>query len=223
MGTVTTEARSLSRELSVARGKPMLRVIHHLALVTDDMRTTLDFYVRVLGMPIVHGLRTPLRPAGSSHSHGIGAPPYANIPHYFLDMGGDSLLAFFEYPKGIGKVDRDAIGAMQHVSFACGPRRYREILERLKDNGVTINAGPLLVIPPAIHSFYFFDPNGIRLEISSDLDGDEEDLQVIRSCSMSETELRAELETISTDRVWIDDMVTAMTRQDFSPTVPSKD
>jgi len=127
MGTVTTEARSLSRELSVARGKPMLRGIHHLALVTDDMRTTLDFYVRVLGMPIVHGLRTPLRPAGSSHSHGIGAPPYANIPHYFLDMGGDSLLAFFEYPKGIGKVDRDAIGAMQHVSFACGPRRYREI------------------------------------------------------------------------------------------------
>jgi len=223
MGTVTTEARSLSRELSVARGKPMLRGIHHLALVTDDMRTTLDFYVRVLGMLIVHGLRTPLRPAGSSHSHGIGAPPYANIPHYFLDMGGDSLLAFFEYPKGIGKVDRDAIGAMQHVSFACGPRRYREILERLKDNGVTINAGPLLVIPPAIHSFYFFDPNGIRLEISSDLDGDEEDLQVIRSCSMSETELRAELETISTDRVWIDDMVTAMTRQDFSPTVPSKD
>ena len=110
---------------------------------------------------------------------------------------GDSLLAFFEYPKGIAKVDRDAIGAMQHVSFACGPTRYREILERLKANGVTINAGPLLVIPPAIHSFYFFDPNEIRLEISSDLDGDEEDLQVIRSCSMSETELRAELETLT--------------------------
>jgi catechol 2,3-dioxygenase-like lactoylglutathione lyase family enzyme len=33
----------------------MLRGIHHLALVTDDMRMTLDFYVRVLGMPIVHG------------------------------------------------------------------------------------------------------------------------------------------------------------------------
>src|ERR1700730_4986818 len=59
---------------------------------------------------------------------------------------GDSLLAFFEYPKGIAKVDRDAIGAMKHVSFACGPTRYREIVERLKANGVTINAGPLLVI-----------------------------------------------------------------------------
>ena len=87
-----------------------------------------------------------------------------------------------------------------------------EILERLKANGVTINAGPLLVIPPAIHSFYFFDPNGIRLEITSDLEGDEEDLQVIRSCSMTETELRAELETISSDRAWIDEMVAAMTR-----------
>jgi hypothetical protein len=76
----------------------------------------------------------------------------------------------------------------QHVSFVCGPRRYHQILERLKANGVTINAGSLLVIPPAIHSFYFFDPNGIRLEITSDLDGDEEDLQVIRSCSMTETD-----------------------------------
>jgi hypothetical protein len=77
------------------------------------------------------------------------------------------------------------------------------------------------VIPPAIHSFYFFDPNGIRLEISSDLDGDEEDLQVIRSCSMSETELRAELETISTDKIWIDVMVAAMTPHGLGPVVPS--
>jgi catechol 2,3-dioxygenase-like lactoylglutathione lyase family enzyme len=129
---------------------------------------TLDFYVRVLGMPIVHGLRTPSRPAGASHSHGNGAPPHSKVPHYFFDMGGDSLLAFF-IPEKNCKVDREAIGAMQHVSFACGPRRYHEILERLKADGITINAGPLLVIPPAIHSFYFFDPNGIRLEITSDL------------------------------------------------------
>ena len=163
MGITAVASRPRSRQISTAGVKPMLRGIHHLALVTDNMRTTLDFYVRVLGMPIVHGLRTPSRPLGASHAHGDGAPPYANIPHYFLDMGGDSLLAFFEYPKGIAKVDRDAIGAMQHVSFACGPTRYREILERLKANGVTINAGPLLVIPPAIHSFYFLIPMGSGL------------------------------------------------------------
>jgi hypothetical protein len=54
-------------------------------------------------------------------------------------------------------------------------------------------------------------PNGIRLEVTSDLEGDDEDLQVIRSCSMNETELRAELETISSDKVWIGEMVAAMT------------
>jgi catechol 2,3-dioxygenase-like lactoylglutathione lyase family enzyme len=217
MGTTTVASRPLAREIPPATAKPLLRGIHHLALVTDNMQMTLDFYVRVLGMPIVHALRTPARPPGATHAHGDGAPPYSSIPHYFLDMGGDSLLAFFEYPKGIAKVDRDAKGAMQHVSFACGPRRYREILERLKLNGVTINAGPILVIPPAIHSFYFFDPNGIRLEVSSDLDGDEEDLQVIRSCSMTETELKAELATISSDKAWIDDMVAAMTRNRADP------
>ena len=107
MSTVTIAPRSVSRQLSVAGSKPVLRGVHHLALVTDNMQMTLDFYVRVLGMPIVHGLRTPSRPPGASHAHGNGAPPYANIAHYFLDMGGDSLLAFFEYPKGIAKVDRD--------------------------------------------------------------------------------------------------------------------
>ena len=72
--------------------------------------------------------------------------------------------------------------------------------------------GPLLTIPPAIHSFYFFDPNGIRLEIVCDLAGDEEDLQVIRSCAMPEPELRAQLSTISEDNAWIDDMVAAASR-----------
>jgi ABC-type molybdate transport system substrate-binding protein len=39
---------------------------------------------------------------------------------------------------------------------------------------------------------------------SSPRDGDEEDLQVIQSRSMSKSELRAELETISSDEAWID-------------------
>ena len=56
MDTAMAASRSLSRGISVAAGKPILRGIHHLALVTDNMRMTLDFYVRVLGMrwtPIV--------------------------------------------------------------------------------------------------------------------------------------------------------------------------
>ena len=199
-------------ETSASPGKPLLRGIHHLALVTADMRMTLDFYVRVLGMPLVHGLRTPSPRPDAGLAHGVGSPPYKNILHYFLDMGGDSLLAFFEYPKEVAKTNRDTLGAMQHVSFVCGPQRYQEMVARLKANGIAIAAGPLLTIPPAIHSFYFFDPNGIRLEIVCDLEGDEEDLQVIRSCAMPEPELRAQLATVSDDESWIADMVVAMSR-----------
>lgn len=194
------------------QNKPLLRGIHHLALNTDDMRMTLDFYVRILGMPLVHGLKTPVPPPGSGPAHGAGTPPYKGIPHYFLDMGGDSLLAFFEYPKGLAKADRDTIGAMQHVSFACGPKRHTEMLERLKANGVAITAGPVLSIPPTIYSFYFFDPNGIRLEIVCDREGDDGDLDVIGSCRMTEPELRAELGSLSDDKAWIDQMIEAMSR-----------
>jgi len=75
MDIAMAASRSLSREISVAAGKPILRGIHHLALVTDNMRMTLDFYVRVLGMPIVHGLRTPSRLAGTSHARQRCAAP----------------------------------------------------------------------------------------------------------------------------------------------------
>jgi catechol 2,3-dioxygenase-like lactoylglutathione lyase family enzyme len=49
---------------------PTTRGIHHLALCTDDMKATIDFYVEVLGMPLVRG-----------------NPPYEEVRHYFFDMG----------------------------------------------------------------------------------------------------------------------------------------
>ena len=33
---------------------PTTRGVHHLALCTDDMKATIDFYVEMLGMPISH-------------------------------------------------------------------------------------------------------------------------------------------------------------------------
>jgi catechol 2,3-dioxygenase-like lactoylglutathione lyase family enzyme len=38
---------------------PTTRGIHHLALCTDDMKATIDFYVEVLGMPLVHAMKVP--------------------------------------------------------------------------------------------------------------------------------------------------------------------
>lgn len=184
-------------------GESALRGVHHLALVTDDMRMTCDFYVRVLGMPLVHALTT-----GSRSTHGKGAPPYPSIAHVFFDMGGDSLLAFFEYPKGKAEQgNRDTISAMQHVSFVCGPKRFHEMLERVKAAGVEIMGGPIRVIPPEVHSFYFFDPNGIRLEIVSDLGGDERNLQLIKTVHQEDDVLRRELGKFCSDPKWVEEMI----------------
>ena len=38
---------------------PTTRSVHHLALCTDDMKATIDFYVEVLGMPLVHAMKVP--------------------------------------------------------------------------------------------------------------------------------------------------------------------
>ena len=45
-----------------------------------------------------------------------------------------------------------------------------------------------------------------------DLEGDEQDLRVIRSCAMPEAELRTQLAAISDDKAWIDDIVGANSR-----------
>lgn len=205
---MNTATDSMTRADGVQVGEAALRGVHHLALVTDNMQATCDFYVRVMGMPLVHALTT-----GARSTHGRGAPPYPSIPHVFFDMGNDSLLAFFAYPAGKAKQgDRDTISAMQHVSFVCGPKRFHEMLERIKAAGVEIMSGPLLTIPPAVHSFYFFDPNGIRLEIVANLADDEKDFGLVQTCHQEDDELRAELAKFSSDPAWIEEMIASKVR-----------
>src|SRR6266478_2296628 len=66
---------------------PTLRGVHHLALCTDDMKATIDFYVDVLGMPLVHAMKVP--PGLGTGPGNRGNPPYERVRHYFFDMGND--------------------------------------------------------------------------------------------------------------------------------------
>ena len=132
--------------------------VHHLALNTDEIKTTIDFYTGVVGMRLVHAMRVP---PGISR----GNPPFERIRHYFFDMGNDSLLAFFELPKGAKEqADRDGVAAMQHVSFASTEAEVAKLVERLDAAGVQ-RAGPLEAAP-GCWSVYFYDPHGVRLEVS---------------------------------------------------------
>src|SRR5262249_28815032 len=156
-----------------------LRGVNHLALVCKDMKRTVDFYSGVLGMPLVVDIELP---------DGMGK-------HFFFDMGGGDLLAFFwfangrEAAPGIASPRRDwpssadglvtAHASMNHVAFDVPAERIDEYRERLLAKGVEVTEvvnhdpdAPNQITPEPtattlVRSIYFFDPDGILLEFAS--------------------------------------------------------
>ena len=186
------------------RAGSFFRGVHHLALCTDDMKKTAEFYVEVLGMPLLHAMKVP--PGLGTGKGNRGNPPYEEIRHYFFDMGNDSLLAFFEIPKGAEPAaNRNAIGGMQHCAFVVTEPRFREIEERLKVNDIPY-IGPIPQLPGLL-GIYFHDPNGIRLEFACQPhDGERPD--VLACVTQTKAEAQRELETLpGVDDAWIKGMV----------------
>ena len=183
------------------------RGVHHLALNTDDMKKTIEFYVDVLGMPLIHAMKVP--PGVGTGAGNRGNPPYEEIRHYFFDMGNDSLLGFFEIPRGKEPQHRrNAIGAMQHCAFVTTPERFRDLQERLKKHNVPF-AGPIAQMP-GIVGIYFFDNNDIRLEIDCQL-GDGDNQEVTGMFTQSKREAAAELATLpGADAAWVQKYMSAM-------------
>jgi catechol 2,3-dioxygenase-like lactoylglutathione lyase family enzyme len=191
---IATSIRRLPHDAPV-----LPRGLHHLALNTEDMKMTIDFYSGVLGMPLVHALKVP--PGLGTGPGNRGNPPFENLRHYFFDMGGDSLLAFFEMPKGAKtQGDRDALAAMQHCSFAVTEERFHTLCARLEDAGVALT-GPIPV-GAGTWSVYFFDPNGIRLELSYQA-GDDADMRVVGRWTQTREDALAELRSLSDDSLWL--------------------
>jgi catechol 2,3-dioxygenase-like lactoylglutathione lyase family enzyme len=164
------------------------RGVDHLAVVTDDMPTAMDFYTRVMGFRLVHVRRVPFE-------QDRGQPPYDNLRHYFFDMGNDSLFAIFEYPKGLARQNRDHVGGMQHVAFHVRPERFDALIAHVKSCGVNV-IGPV-PLGGRFWSAYLFDPFGIRLEFATDRSGIVQG--VVDSVLQTEEEARAELETLFSD------------------------
>lgn len=176
-----------------------LRGIDHLAIVSDDLPGTLDFYTRVLRMPLVHVRRVP-------YAADRGQPPYDQLRHYFFDMGNDSLFAVFEYPKGLPKQNRDHIGGMQHVAFHVPHQRFDEVRAHVRSCGVDITEP--IDLGDGFLSVYFYDNNGIRLEISTRVEGF--DPSVVESARQTRASARAELETLFDDPAEVEKWLSRM-------------
>lgn len=139
-------------------------MLNHAAWVTHDVRATADFYTRVLGMELASTIFDDTVPSTGDEF------PYF---HIFFRMQDGSTIAFFEAPglPAKAKATHPAYDVFDH--FAMQAKDRDEVVrwcEWLKECGVD-------VIGPVDHkgmllSIYFHDPNGIRLEITTPLEGE---------------------------------------------------
>jgi catechol 2,3-dioxygenase-like lactoylglutathione lyase family enzyme len=130
--------------------------INHLAMATGDIDLTIRFWRDLLGMRLVAGL---------------GQRGYR---HYFFQISESDLLAFFEWP-GVKPVAKKEHGrpvrgpfVFDHISF--GVEKEDELWE-LKDKLEAAGFDVSDVIDHGfIHSIYAYDPNGIPIEFSHNVE-----------------------------------------------------
>jgi len=133
--------------------------INHLAMATGDMDKTIRFWRDLLGMRLVAGL---------------GKPGYR---HYFFEISENDLIAFFEW-QGVTPVEEKEHGypvkgpfIFDHVSFGVETEEgLWELKDKLEAAGFEVSE---MIDHGFIHSIYAFDPNGIPIEFSHNVEGKE--------------------------------------------------
>lgn len=155
MSTLTTHAGS---EAAIDAGAPAR--LSHLAYVTLDAEATVDFYTRIMRMPLVEAVMHERIPSTGD--------PYPYV-HFFFRMQDGSTIAFFE---AIGLPERaepshPAYRTFDHLALEVPTAaEVDEWKEWLVSNGVEVLGA---IDHTIIYSIYFYDPNGIRLEITTPL------------------------------------------------------
>jgi len=112
-------------------------------------------------------------------------------------------------PKGAKqKGDRNALGNMQHVSFAVSPKSQARIRKRLDTAKIPYD-GPIEILP-GIFSIYAVDPNDIRLEFSCQPSNGEGEPAIVPLVMQTRGEALKELRSLSCDEKWLDRAVASL-------------
>lgn len=148
-----TAASTIAKSLPTA---PALKGVHHSAYRCRDAEETRKFYEDILGLPLKAALVFEEEP-------GTGRPlPYM---HLFFELGDGNFVAFFDVPEGAHSGKFKMRWGMD-LHFAMEASSYQEMMAfkvRLDQAGVPC-FGP--IDHHFVHSIYFYDPNGINVEIT---------------------------------------------------------
>jgi catechol 2,3-dioxygenase-like lactoylglutathione lyase family enzyme len=139
------------------QSKIVLQKLNHVAWRCVDAEETRRFYEDILGLPLAHTVG-----ADSVPSTGEYAPYF----HIFFELADGSYIAFFDIRDGKGvSVSDDTPKWVHHFAFEV--ETVDDVLAmkaRLEDAGVKVIG---VTDHHFIRSIYFFDPNGLRLEVTT--------------------------------------------------------
>jgi catechol 2,3-dioxygenase-like lactoylglutathione lyase family enzyme len=134
--------------------------LHHFAWRCRDAEETRRFYEDLLGLPLAHVIKLDHVPSTGEFC------PYV---HIFFELGDGSYIAFFDLGDDNAALPSPNTPAwVNHIAFEVPSRAVLESAKaRLEAAGVEVVG---ITDHHFINSIYFFDPNGIRLELTIRLD-----------------------------------------------------
>ena len=133
-----------------------VRKLHHFAWRCKDAEATRAFYEDLLGMPLVHVIKQDYVPSTGEYC------PYV---HIFFEMNDGSYIAFFDLGDDTASTPSPNTPAwVNHIALEVDSLETMTALRaRLESAGVKVIG---VTDHGIIQSIYFFDPNGLRVELT---------------------------------------------------------
>ncbi len=136
---------------------PPIQQLHHYAHRARDAEETRHFYEDILGLPMYHIIQ-------SDHVPSTGE--YCPYTHFFFRLQDGSFIAFFDLGDDEAALPSPNTPAwVNHIAFRVNNLGELDAMKaRLQAHGVDVIG---ITDHHIFKSIYFFDPNGVRLELSA--------------------------------------------------------
>jgi len=144
---LTTERERVKKEfLQDPLPESSARGIHHTAMISSDVRRTIEFFQGVLEFPLTEIFENRDYPGSS---------------HFFFDVGAGNLLAYFDLP-GLDLAEyQEVLGGHHHLAISVTKEKWDHLRAKLDEAGVDYQV-------ESRTSIYFRGPDGERLELLAD-------------------------------------------------------
>ena len=151
--------------------------LHHYAYRCRDAEETRHFYQDILGLPLYHIIQSDYVPSTGEYC------PYT---HFFFRFTDGSFIAFFDLGDDVKcEPSPNTPSWVNHVAFRV------DTVEELEQIKSRLQAHDIEVVGVTDHhifkSIYFFDPNGIRLELAAQVANEE---QMAKDSTVAHTRLK---------------------------------